>query len=244
MGNGLMRSLPEAYAEAETYFAGLWARAQEQWRVGQVMPARMQHGATVPVDYCVSSVAFLEAQNAGAQADVARARHELQRIAPEQFFYLPESTHITLLGCTQRHPAPDAFSTAQLDRIAVLCADALRGQPPVMMHLKGLGALGNQVFVQVYPLDRRWEALRTRLGDLLVGAGEAPMLHPNKAPIHMNLMRITDASPGALTRVIEAVGRWRDVDLGSVEVAVVDLVITDFVISPPHTRHCQTYRLG
>ena len=233
-----------AFQAADRYFANLWEQAQQKWRGGEVKPALMKDGSTIPVDYCISSVALAANQNPDAVTAISTIRAELQHIAPDQFYYLPESTHITLLGCTQRFPTPDSFSADYVTMIANIIADVLRDQPPVRMLLKGIGALGNQVYIQVYPYDQRWELLRQQLGDALLSAGTGPMVHPNKAPIHMNLLRMTDTAKSKLDRTLDAVAKWRDTEFCEFTVSAVDLVITDFVISPAHTTYQRQYMLG
>lgn len=233
-----------AFQAAEHYFAKLWEQAQQKWRSGDVKPALMKDGSTDPVDYCVSSVAFAVHQNPDAATAIDAIRKELQRVDPDQYFYLPESTHITLLGCTQRFPTPDSFAPDQITMISTIVADVLRDQPPVRMLLKGIGALGNQVYIQVHPYDRRWEELRQQLGDALTAAGTAPMVHPNKAPIHMNLLRMTDTAQPKLDRMLDTVAHLHDAEISEFTVSTVDLVVTDFVISPAHTIREARYMLG
>jgi 2'-5' RNA ligase len=238
-----MNRAAEAFLSAEQYFANLWAQAQPKWRSGDVKLALMKDGSTIPVDYCISSVAFAAHQNPAASVAINAIRAELQHIAPDQYFYLPESTHITLLGCTQRFPTPDNFSDDYVTMIANKVADVLRDQSPVRMLLKGIGVLGNQVYIQVFPYDRRWETLRQQLGDALLAVNTAPMVHPNKAPIHMNLLRMTDTAQPKLDQMLDAVAKWRETEFCEFTVSTVDLVITDFVISPAHTTHKVQYQL-
>jgi 2'-5' RNA ligase len=232
-----------AFQAADRYFTNLWEQWEPKWRSGDVKPAPMKDGATIPVDYCVSTVAFAANQNPDAASAIDAIRKELQQVDPDQFYYLPESTHITLIGCTQRFPTPDAFSADYIAMISATVADVLRDQPPVRMLLKGVGILNNQAYIQVYPYDRRWEELRQQLGDALLAAGTAPMVHPNKAPIHMNLLRMTDTSQPKLDRMLAAVAKWHDAEISEFLVTVVDLVVTDFVISPPHTTREGQYHL-
>lgn len=230
--------------EAEAYFAALWAQWEPRWRAGDISPARMRNGTTDPVDYCLSTVALVERQPGDAAYAVRLIRQELMEAAKGQFFYLPESTHITLLGCTQRAATPAAFSVAHIQRITAICQQELYRVAPVEMTLKGVGVIGNQVFVQVFPYDRQWAMLRQQLVDALVAEGEQPLTHANKAPIHLNLMRITDARPDALRHIIEVIRPLRDRAISTFTVTTVDLLLTDFVVSPSHTTFVASYALN
>ncbi|MBX3065812.1 MAG: 2'-5' RNA ligase family protein [Anaerolineae bacterium] len=226
-----------AYQEAETYFAELWHKGQQRWLAGDVTAAAMRDGATIPVDYCLSTVAFVNQQNDAARIAVEEVRRGLMAVAPQQFYYLPESTHITLLGCTQRHPTPDVFTVDRIAAVRRVVATVLQDQAPVEMQLKGVGVLGNQVFIPVYPLDRRWALLRERLDQALQSTGEQPLSHANKAPIHMNIMRVTAAAPSQLQAILDAVAAMQQQRWSKFTVSAVDYVLTDFVISPVHTQH-------
>lgn len=239
----LVTEMTPAYQEAETYFAELWHRGQQRWLAGDVTAAPMRDGATIPVDYCLSTVAFAEQQNEPARIAVEEVRHRLKSIAPEQFYYLPNSTHITLLGCTQRYAAPTVFTADRIAAVKQVVTDLLRDEAPVEMMLKGVGVLGNQVFMPVYPLDRRWALLRERLEQGLRTIGEQPLSHANKAPIHMNIMRVSDNAPAQLQRILEVVGSLQQREWSPFIISAVNLVLTDFVISPAHTQRLTIFPL-
>src|SRR5690349_4763240 len=80
-----------AFRAADQYFANLWEQVQPKWRSSEVKPALMKDGSTIPVDYCISSVAFAANQNPDTSTVINTVRAELQHIAPDQFFYPPES---------------------------------------------------------------------------------------------------------------------------------------------------------
>jgi len=66
-----------AYSEAEVYFENLWQRERLKWLAGEVTPAVMENGATVPVDYCVTTVARLVEQ---PQTPVAAVKAIIDRL--------------------------------------------------------------------------------------------------------------------------------------------------------------------
>ena len=232
-----------AGAAAEAYFAALWQRASAEWRAGSVAGARMAHGATVPVDYCLSTIARLGSQPGAPLAAVQRVQTALAVAGPGQFVYPPASLHVSLLGCTPRHASPDAFTPDQVGRIQEVCARVLSRSGPVRLDLRGVGVQGCQVLVQVLPRIDAWARLRAYLEDALVEIGERPIAYPDKRPIHLNVLRMTDTSPDAPSRMLAAVEALRDAPLGALTIARVELVITDFVVSPRHARTLATFDL-
>ncbi len=112
------------------------------------------------------------------------------------------------------------------------------------MTLRGVGVTGNQVFIQVFPHDRTWEVLRQELERELRAHGETPIAYPNKAPIHMNIMRITDNEPIRLSKILEVVDQLRSIEIGELDVAIVELIVTDFVLSSASTRSLGRFTLS
>jgi len=204
----------------------------------------MADGATDPPDWCVSTIARLAIQP-GAPADaVERVQARLADACPGQFLYPPASLHVSLLGCTPRRTAPATFGAGQVARIRDACAGVLGGARRVELGLRGIGVQGCQVFAQAIPDHDTWAHLRAELEDALMAARERPIGYPDKRPIHLNLLRMTDAAPEALDRMLAAVERLRDEPLGALAVSRVELVVTDFVVSRRHTRTLETFALG
>jgi hypothetical protein len=230
--------------ESEQYFAALWERTVPTWRDGSVSAASMKDGTTNPVDYCLSTVALVQRQNTVRSDFVRIVKDRLQAVDREQFYYLPESTHITLLGCTQRFPTREAILPEVVRNATEACCEVLINQASVKMTLQGVGIIGNQIFIQVFPHDRRWAELRGALETALVARGLAPMIHANKAPIHMNVGRLTNAAPERVARILEVIESLRNMGPSEFEVSTIDLLMTDFVISPEHTQQIARFDLA
>lgn len=160
----------------------------------------------------------------------------LGRGTDTHFFYPPASLHVSLVGCTPRYPSPDAFTPDRIDRIERICRASLAGLGPVTLHLSGVGILGNQVFVQVFSPDGAWPAMRLCLQRALLAAGEEPMIHDSPAPIHLNLMRLTDTRPEELARILAIVTGLRDLAFGDLIIHRIEYVLADFLLSTAHTR--------
>jgi len=97
--------------------------------------------------------------------------------------------------------------------------------------LKGVGIVGNQIFIQGIPMNINWKELRTSLDKRLVNSGECPISYEDKMPIHINILRIVNANPDLLASLHTVISRLRDVDLGTIKLTTIEFVITDFCVS-------------
>lgn len=217
--------------EAEVYFENLWQQNKKKWLIGDLSPAVMENGVALPLDFCLSTVARLVEQENAPKDIIASIVDELKQIANDQFFYPEQSRHITLIGCTQRALNKEAFTNERRKRLLEVCESVISKSKPVQMRIKGVGILANQVFLQVMPLDNSWEKLRIELADILRDAGESAITYSNMKPIHMNIIRITNASEEKLIPLLNKIEFLRNKDFGAFEVSNVNFVLTDFVLS-------------
>lgn len=232
--------------QATSRFAQLWESEGLKLSNGEITPANMKDGATDPVDFCVSTIARLILQPSGEEtiANIRRTLSELFSAADTQFIYPDESLHISLVGCTPRESSPDVFHQDHIEKIKHICKLAIEKHGSVDIILKGVGIIGNQIFIQGIPLDRGWEETRTDVTSDLEKAGEAPISYPDKSPIHMNIIRITDPSDKKLRLLHSLIEQLREVDLGIVKFITVELVITDFVVSKDHLTTLSEIKLN
>jgi 2'-5' RNA ligase len=229
---------------AEQRFDQLWQQARQNLLDGNIVAAKMNNGATDPVDYCLSTIAPLYIQAQNPIETIETIKNELLLAAGgDQFFYPRPSIHISLLACTQRAASPEAFSAERIRRIGDICAKTIAGTGRVVMQLRGVNLIGNQVFIQAFPQTYEWTALRQKLEEALLAAGETPITHPDKAPVHVNLMRLTATSREKLTTLLHAIERLRRVEIGNVTISEIELVLTDFVVSAGHTKLLRKFTL-
>lgn len=197
-----------------------------------ITPSIMENGVICPIDYCISTIARLIQQPQGGEfvCGIRNALSDLFEAAETQFIYPDESLHVSLLGCTQRQKT-NIFDGGRINRIQDVCARVIKETEPAEVLLKGVGIIGNQIFIQGIPLNRNWEALRISLEKGLVNIGENPISYEDKSPIHMNLIRIVNADPGLLASLHKVISRLRDMKLGTVKLSAIEYVITDFCVS-------------
>ncbi len=215
----------------ELYFENLWAQARNQLAAGKITAAEMKDGQTVPPNYSVTTVARAAVQPNAPLEAIENITSRLHRDLGNQFFYQRDAFHISLLGCTPRLPYNAGFELIRIDRIRECCHQVLRAAGEIRMHLKGVGLVGNQVFIQVFPEDDGWAQLRQRLEDALLAVGEEPLSYANKHPVHMNIMRLTDINDDTLAKTLNTLDALRSADIGLFTVRYIEYAITDFVLS-------------
>jgi 2'-5' RNA ligase len=148
-----------------------------------------------------------------------------------------------LVGCTQRESSASVFSEEHIRNIDSICSKAIDNHKYVDVVFKGIGLIGNQIFIQGMPIDNGWETLRTDVTQELESHGERPISYPDKSPIHMNIIRITDASSEKLQILRELIDQLRDIEIGTVRFVTIELVITDFVVSKKNMTALKEYSL-
>lgn len=221
----------DVYQTAEAYFETLWTQAKNALESGSITPALMQNGQTVPPDYSLTTIARAAVQPNAPLDDIGKIISQLCGELGDQFVYPRESFHISLLGCTQRLPYTADFEPSRIERIRRCCLQALNKTGEIRFHLKGIGLVRNQLFLQVFPIDDTWARLRQQLEDALLAVGETPFSYPNKLPIHMNIMRLTEINPDTLPKTLNILDSLRTVDIGLFTVRYIEYAITDFVVS-------------
>lgn len=220
---------------ATARFAALRRRALDDLSAGRLTP--VPHPP--PVGWCVSTVVRLVNDAPGV---VAAVRHLQRRLdgTGSWAHYGPESLHVSLLGCTQREVARQEDQLDRLAAIRAAVAGAVAEAAPVAVSVERLGLVGPQAFVEVVPVDEQWAVLRGRVADALADVGESPMTHPDPEPIHLNVSRLAGAYDAAALRTL-LTDRTASVD-ASVHLATIELVVTDFALTPGNTTVVARFR--
>lgn len=194
----------------------------------------------LPAGYCVSAIARLAVNDATAVDALIEAQRRLAGAVPLGYAYPAESLHVTLIGCTQREPAAD-FAAHRLDRIGEAVRVVTGPVAPVAVRLGRTTLAGGQFFVEMITDDPAWAGMRTRLAEELRGRGESPIVHPDNEPMHVNLARADGAlSPERVAAALDAAG-----EVGrELELALVEVVVTDFLVTPAALRVVEAVQLS
>ncbi len=237
--------MTETQKRAQDRFDAMWQKERSKLVTGDITPAIMKDGETDPVDFCISTIARLVLQPQGLETiqSIKGTLSKLFESATTQFIYPTESLHISLVGCTQRESSTSVFSEEHIRNIDSICSSAIANHKYVDVVFKGIGLIGNQIFIQGMPVDNGWETLRADVTQELETNGEHPISYPDKSPIHMNIIRITDASSEQLEVLRELIDQLRDIEIGTVRFVTIELVITDFVVSKNNMTSLKEYSL-
>lgn len=231
------------FLEAGRRFANIYQKEQKKWSSGDVIATTMENGSIVPINYCLSTIARIKEQNECPISEIEMIRNKLLQAASQQFFYPLESLHISLQGCTERLPSPDHFSYERIQKIQQVCDEVFSEVAKIDILLRGVNILGPQVFIQAFPCDNQWAELREQLEEKMLQINEKPITYPDKKPIHMNLVRITDNSQGSLDQLFSVVEELRNVEIGEFQVSVIEFLMTDFVVSPKEIKVFKKFHL-
>ena len=196
-------------------------------------------GAAVPGGWCVSTIARLAVNDPDALPALAGLQAGLAAAGPAHP-YPAGSLHVSLLGATQREASAE-FATERLDGVVEAVHKTAAGVAPTAVHLGRLNLLGNQWFVEVTPADETWSALRRALVAPFEALGEQPIAYPDTEPMHLNVARLERlADPDRAAALLEAPP---DLDR-PVVLRAIEVVVTDFLVSPDTLRVLDTVRLG
>lgn len=218
--------------QAMDRFEKLWETEGSKLFNGDVNPSVMKNGENYPVDYCISTIARLIQQPHGCEivSDIRSVLLSLFKAANEQFIYPDESLHVSLLGCTQREKS-SIFDRNRIKKIKDIATQEIQKKEPAEILLKGVGVIGNQIFIQGIPLNKNWEDLRTSLEKRLTSEDETPISYEDKSPIHINVIRIINSDICLLRALYEIISQLRDIELGVIKLQMIEFVITDFCVS-------------
>lgn len=218
-------------SEAQIRFDQLWQQATLKLQKRDISPAHMKHGQTDPVDYCLSTISRVIKQANPPLLAIRAIMNDLKSLAPQAFYYEVDSLHISLIGCSPRKATKTEFSAPQIENIQHLLSSRLPLDRPIQVKLRGIGLVGNQVFIQVFPIDRQWEALRQEIEALLTENHEHPISYPDKSPMHLNIMRLTSINSTLCDNLLAFINRNRNREIGTLEISSVEYLLTDFVVA-------------
>ena len=220
------------HERAEQRFGRLRRQARESVAAGRAE-------GSAPPGWCISTVARLVTQDTSSITRIEEIQSLLSPVG-DLHLYPREALHISLLGCTQREENRQPARGKRMDDIAQAFARAAIGVGPVRVTLAGLNLIGPQFFIEVLTEELAWKSLRERLAAELVRIGENPMTHADPEPMHLNIARILSlANPAELRRLLT---EGRPTVDAALNLTTIELVITDFVLTPatltvPHTAY-------
>ena len=218
--------------QAVKRFDRLWEIEGSKLLSADIIPSAMKNGEISPIDFCISTIARLIHQPHGGEivCRIGSVLSNLFEVADTQFIYPDESLHVSLLGCTQREKT-NVFDSDHINKIRDICMQEIEKKEPAEIILKGIGIVGNQIFIQGIPVNRNWEELRTSIEKKLVNIGENPISFEDKSPVHINIIRIVNSNPDLLTSLHKNISQLRDVELETIKLTTIELLITDFCVS-------------
>lgn len=198
----------------------------------------VEANAPAPPGWCISTIARLVSNDEGPIPAIQDLQSRLTTVG-ELYAYPRESLHLSLLGCTQREPVRPSDHGQRLDDIVHALGRACAGVGPVPVELGGLNLVGTQFFIEVFTDRPAWRDLRERLAAEVAGLGENPLRYADFEPMQLNISRIVELTrPEEVRRLLT---HDRPTFNTALDLTTLELVITDFVVTPAtltiaHTR--------
>lgn len=193
-----------------------------------------------PTGWCISAIARLKVNDSSLIDRVEELQKMLTPIA-DLYMYPAVSLHLSLLGCTQREPTPQTETPGRIAAIREAVQSTVDDHGPVRMDIGRVNLLGTQFFLEVVTNQEDWSRMRKELETRLRAIGESPIAYEDTEPVHLNTARVLSAPNQALAR--EALQDTSFAVNRSLIINSVELVLTDFVVSPENLRVLDTFRL-
>ena len=193
-----------------------------------------------PGGWCISAIARLAENAAELLDDVAAVQTSAQAVGP-LYLYPPQSLHISLLGCTPREPERQDPRSDRATAMRDAAARVVSQFEPVPVRFGRVNATGVQLFIETYTSEPSWASMRKALEEEVRALGEDPLAYADPEPMHLNLARMRDQPDAARLQSLLA-----DPSAGLYATAVLDrldVVVTDFVVSPQGAEVVDTVRL-
>jgi hypothetical protein len=221
--------------------ADIRARAAQRFASLRSRDGADLEGGDWPTGWCVSTIARIVSNDRHLVGPLQELQGRLADVG-EAFLYPEDSLHVSLLGCTQREDAPQTGQPDRLARIVDACRRVTKDAGPVALDLGAVNRIGGQFFVEVYTDESTWGDLRRRLALELAALGESPLTHPDPEPMHLNLARLQGTPDRGRVEGFMALDGNR-ID-ASLTVTTIEVVVTDFVVTPETTTVVDLIDLG
>jgi 2'-5' RNA ligase len=154
---------------------------------------------------------------------------------PEQYYYVPESLHVTILSLLTSTTEHEGFS-ADVPGYAAAIERVLREARPFQIAFRGITASPAAIMLQGFPQDPILEEIRTRLRQELKERGLATGVDVRYRIItaHMTVMRFQKPLRDAW-RFANALEQYRMESFGDLVVKELSFIKNDWFASPEQT---------
>jgi hypothetical protein len=227
------------------YLNSVWNNSVKQISEGKCSSMTIDRGKPCDLDYVLTTVMVTSSQLRHPIDAIENIQKLLATEDPDHYYYPSPTLHITLMGCTQRFSERSIFRSDWVKKIDTICAQVLtRNLGRIQLELKGVNLIESSVFIQVFPSDHKIEEIRHDLAQLLLDAGETPIIFSEPNHLHMNIAKLTHTHIDRINSFINLLSRLRSKNIGILEVNNVDLIIADRLMSQEETTFVNRYFLS
>ncbi|HEU5124618.1 MAG TPA: 2'-5' RNA ligase family protein [Verrucomicrobiae bacterium] len=181
--------------------------------------------------------------NLETQQHVQKFIDALKAIDPEQYYYPPNSLHVTVLSLFTATEAHERFSRRRKEYEAAV-ASAVAGTPSFEIQFNGITASPGAVMIQGFPRGEVLERLRECLRRTLQNPNLSDELDTRYRLITAHMTAVRFRAPlGDSHQYAEKLKAFRETTFGSSHIEILSLVQNDWYMSPQNLELLSDYPL-
>lgn len=181
---------------------------------------------------CLTSVAFVPKNL--QELVVSKLISPLKKADPRQYFYLPESLHLTIQNI-RTVDNPPQFSASDIEKSKQVFSNIVPKYPPIVFRLKGLFNLPTSLGIRAYA-EKTLKDLCLELRHELASAGVPDNKTYASNKIFFGNVSISRYTTTPNAKFDDILNNFKNIDIGIFNVESVFLITTNSVCYPQKTK--------
>ena len=188
-------------------------------------------------------VTLLAKLNTKLTSQINHLLHKLRKIEPNQYFYHPESMHLTILSIISCTPGFHLSDVYLHDYIQII-EQSLQDIKAFSINFKGITTSKSSVLIQGFPKNHALNLLRNRLREnfknsqLLNSIDKRYILQT----AHCTVIRYTEPFKNPL-KFVDCLESQRDTSFGIMDISEISLVFNNWYQSPDIVKTLHTFKI-
>jgi len=176
----------------------------------------------------------------GLKPKIQSVIEKLKRVAPNQYYYPPESLHLTIQNI-KATADPPTWTSEEALRVKEVFANVLDNYRSFIMELKGLNIFSRAIFVQGF-CDEILFKLRNNLDRELKEINIYPE-RKYKYKLNFGWVNIARFRNSNVHDLLNEIEKLRNYNFGTMKINKIELVETDRYFLKPKTKIIATFEL-
>lgn len=161
---------------------------------------------------------------------------------PSQYYYLPQSFHITIRNIRTVNNPP-LFNNEDIEKVKAVFNEVIPKRKRFNFHLRGIFELPTSLAIKACS-DELLKFLVQELGEGLERAGVPDNKKYASDEVFFGNTTICRFTTSPSDQLLKRVSELKDIEIGEVEARIVSLITTNCVCHPKWTKIIQTYELA